>query len=60
MIKGLFVLDAFTDDGEVIDVQAGDEIRFNDYRGVEARREVVLVTPNFVLGAIDSIIMEVE
>ncbi len=60
VVKGLFVIDAFTDEGDVIDVQAGDEVRFEDYRGVELKREVVLVTPNHVLGAIDTIIVEVE
>jgi hypothetical protein len=59
VVKGMFLLDAYTDDGDVIDVQGGDEIRFEDYRGVELAREVVLVTPNFVLGAIDSLIVEV-
>ncbi|MEE9244878.1 MAG: hypothetical protein V3U63_01645 [Gemmatimonadota bacterium] len=60
VIKGLLVLDAYTDDGDVIDVQAGDEVRFEDYRGVELKREVVLVTPNHVLGAIDTLHVEVE
>lgn len=60
VIKGTFVIDAFTDEGDVIDIQAGDEIRFDDYRGVSAEREVTLVTPTHILGAIDQLIVEVE
>lgn len=60
IVAGVIVFDAYTNDGRVIDVRAGDEVRFEDYRGLEEQREITLVTPNFVRGEIDTLIVEVK
>ena len=46
--------------GRTVDVQAGDEIRYKDYRDVSQSREVVTVMPVHTFGWMDHIVVELS
>lgn len=57
---GLFVFPARTDRGATIEIQEGDNLRYNDYTGKQRTREVKRVRPIYVLSRLDQIEVEVD
>lgn len=58
--KGLFVFPAHDHRGNMIEIQEGDNLRYNDYKGAQRTREVKRVHPIFVLSRLSQLEVEVD